>query len=282
MSLSGGALHATKCLYHLLYFDFTSVGIPYLRGNHISPTLQVKFNQANSTTPLQNLTAYTSHTTLGIHKVPACQSTKQIDTLIWKLQHYSKVLSTNYLSPTEAWIFYNTIYLPSITYPFPSLTISQQECYLIQKQIKALLLQKCGYNCNSPTMVIYSLQAHRGIRLHPLYMEYSISCIKAFTTSIHSTGTLSQLAWIVLAWAQHVAGTSVLILEDTSTKLPHLTPMQWIPNLCKILNNNNVTFTTHNTYCINPQWHHNLHLMDLGLQLFTCRILRLTTLNSLL
>ena len=78
--------------------------------------------------------------------------------------------------------------------------------------------------------------AHRGIRLHPIYVEYSISCIKAFMTSLHSTGTLSQLAWIALTWAQHVASTSVTILEDTSTQLLNLAPMQWISNLCKILN----------------------------------------------
>ena len=89
LSLSGGALQAAKCSYHLLYFDFTSVGITYIPQN------------------------------IGIHKAPATKSTKQIDTLIWKSQHYSKVLGTNYLLPTEAWIFYNTIYLPSITYPFP-------------------------------------------------------------------------------------------------------------------------------------------------------------------
>ena len=29
LSLSGGALKAAKCSYHLFYFDFTSVGIPY-------------------------------------------------------------------------------------------------------------------------------------------------------------------------------------------------------------------------------------------------------------
>ena len=82
LSLSGGSLQAAKCLYHLLYFDFTSIAIPYLRGDHISPMLQIKFNQVASPTPLQNLTAYTSHKTLGIHKVPAGQSTKQIDPLI--------------------------------------------------------------------------------------------------------------------------------------------------------------------------------------------------------
>ena len=145
------------------------------------------------------------------------------------------------------------IYLPSITYPFLSLTISQQDCYVIQKQIKALLLQKCSYSRNSPTVVVYSLQAHGGIRLCSLYVKYSILCIKAFLTSLCSTGTLSQLAWIALAWAQHMGSTSVLILEDTYTKLPQLAPAQWIPNLCIILNDNNATIFTHTTYSINPQ-----------------------------
>ena len=77
-----GALKAAKCSYHLLYFDFTSIGILYLRGDHISPTVQIKFNQVTSPTPLQNLTAYTSHKTLVLHKAPAGQSTKQIDILI--------------------------------------------------------------------------------------------------------------------------------------------------------------------------------------------------------
>ena len=63
LSLSEGNLQAAKCWYHLLYFDFTSIGIPYLREDHISPMLQIKFNQVTSPTPLQNLTAYTSHKT---------------------------------------------------------------------------------------------------------------------------------------------------------------------------------------------------------------------------
>ena len=63
LCLSGGALQAAKCSYHLLYFNFTSVGIPYIWGDHISPLLQIKFNQTTLPTPLQNLTAYTSHKT---------------------------------------------------------------------------------------------------------------------------------------------------------------------------------------------------------------------------
>ena len=52
LCLSGGALQAAKCLYHLPYFDFTSVGIPYIQGDHISPLLQIKFNQATLPTLL--------------------------------------------------------------------------------------------------------------------------------------------------------------------------------------------------------------------------------------
>ena len=88
LCLSGGALQTAKCSYRLLYFDFTSAGIPYVRGN--SPhCYKSKFNQATLPTPLCNLTTYTSHKTLGIHKVPAGQAMKQIDTLILKSQQYT-------------------------------------------------------------------------------------------------------------------------------------------------------------------------------------------------
>ena len=49
-------------------------------------------NQIQSSYPshsLCNLTTYTSHKTLGIHKAPAGQAMKQIDTLILKLQQYT-------------------------------------------------------------------------------------------------------------------------------------------------------------------------------------------------
>ena len=116
---SGGALQATKCLYHLLYLDFTSAGIPYIQGDHIPPLVQIKCNQATHPTRLRNITAYNSDKTLGIHTAPAGQAMRQIGTPILKSQHYSKALHTYYLMPMEAWIFYNTIYLPSITHPLP-------------------------------------------------------------------------------------------------------------------------------------------------------------------
>ena len=125
-----------KMLISSTYFDFTSVGIPYVWGDHISPMLQIKFNQATSPTLLLNHTAYTSHKTLGVHKVPASQSMKQIDTLILKSQHYSKVLSTNYIMPTETWIFYNTIYLPSITYPSRALPSVSKTVILFRNKLK--------------------------------------------------------------------------------------------------------------------------------------------------
>ena len=195
LCLSGGTLQAAKCLYHLLYFDFTSAGIPYIQGDPIPPLLQIKFNHATLPTPLRNLTAYTSHKTLGVHKVPAGQAMKQIDSLILKSQQYSKVPQTNYLTLMEAWIFYNTIYLRSITYPFPSITISQQNCYVIQKQIKSLLLRKCGYNRNSPTVVLrLQLPGSQGNRIAlPLWGIFHLvyQSIPDITTQHRHTVTVS-------------------------------------------------------------------------------------------
>ena len=51
LSLSSGALQAAKCSYHLLYFDFTSVGILCIRG--ITFLLRYKSNSTKLPHPLR-------------------------------------------------------------------------------------------------------------------------------------------------------------------------------------------------------------------------------------
>ena len=56
-----------------------------------------------------------------------------------------------------------------------------------------------------------------------LYDEQGYGQVKLFMKSWRSPDTLQgKLLRVSLAWAQYTAGTDVSILEDTTTKLPHL------------------------------------------------------------
>ena len=70
LQLSGGALEDSKCLYHLMYDEFTRNGQPVLKGGTFDPAISIRFNDNTIPTPLNQLSAYTSHKTLKVYKNP--------------------------------------------------------------------------------------------------------------------------------------------------------------------------------------------------------------------
>ena len=68
LQLSGGALEDSKCSYHFMYYEFTRKGRPVLKGRTFDPAILICFNDNTIPTPLKQLSAYTSHKTLGVYK----------------------------------------------------------------------------------------------------------------------------------------------------------------------------------------------------------------------
>ena len=75
IQLSGGALEDSKCSYHFMYYEFTRKGQPVLKGGTFEPAILIRFNDNTTPTPLKQLSAYTSHKTLGVYKNPNGNST---------------------------------------------------------------------------------------------------------------------------------------------------------------------------------------------------------------
>lgn len=69
-AISGGALEDTKCWYHFLYYDFTISGLAVARGWKFKPIIEIKFNKNTIVSPLSQLSATTTHKTLGVQKSP--------------------------------------------------------------------------------------------------------------------------------------------------------------------------------------------------------------------
>ena len=70
VQLSGGALQPSKCSYYFLFYKLSNTGIPYLSGNTNNPLIQLQFPQHSSPTPLNQLSNYESHKTMGVDKSP--------------------------------------------------------------------------------------------------------------------------------------------------------------------------------------------------------------------
>ena len=70
LQLSVSALEGSKCSYHFMYYEFTRSSLPVLKGGTFEPAISIRFNNHTTPTPLKQLSAYTSHKTLGVYKNP--------------------------------------------------------------------------------------------------------------------------------------------------------------------------------------------------------------------
>ena len=155
LQLSGGALKDSKCSYHFMYYEFTRNSQPVLKGGTLEPAILIRFNDNTTPTPLKQLSAYTSHKTLGVYKNPDGNSTAPFRVLKEKNATHTKTASCSPLTHTDAWAYYHAIYLPSIIYPFPSGSLHRNHYQHLQKQFNQAILPKCGYNRNTPNAIVY-------------------------------------------------------------------------------------------------------------------------------
>jgi ribonuclease HI len=229
LKLSGGALEDTKCSYHFLYYDFTVSGLAVLRGGKFDPTIEIKFNSSTTKIPLKQISAHTAHKTLGCYKSPAGKEKSAYEAIKKRNTTHSNIVARCPLDQTDAWSYYHAILLPSVTYPFPSSTLSNSKCEELQIQIKQAVLPKYGFNRNMPLGVVYGNSEYAGIDMRTLSVEKGLAQLQSLIACLRSEGIPNKLALIAISWAQLLAGTSTPIFQDCKTPLPHLDLMRWLP-----------------------------------------------------
>ena len=101
LQLSGGALEDSKCSYHFMYYEFTRNGQPVLKGGTFDPAIEICFNNNNTPNSLKQLSAYTSHKTLGVYKNPDGNTTVAFRVLNEKNAIHMKTASS---SPSPTWM----------------------------------------------------------------------------------------------------------------------------------------------------------------------------------
>ena len=232
---SGGALKTTKCSYHFLYFSFTVDGTPHLKSGRVGPQITIQFHPHEPPCPLRQLSAYESHKTLGVQKAPSSTDRSLFQAMLKKNTTHTQVMARSPFTRTDAWAYYHAVYLPSITYPMPSSCLSDRHCNALQRQFKKVLLSKASYNRCTPNAVVYGSSAYGGIGLRALSTERGVSQVYMFLACLRSEGIHRQLAHIMISWGQCLAGTSFSILDNVTIPLPHLVPMQWLPQVRQYL-----------------------------------------------
>ena len=175
LNLTAGALNDQKCSYHFITYDFTLSGLPIPKSGTFDPKICINFNNHPTKTPLKQLSAFTSHKTLGVRKAPAGNEQAAIDAADASNRKHARIVASSPLDRKDTWSYYHAIYLPSTTYTFPSSSFSVKQCTKMQTQIKKAVLPKYGFNRNTPNAVVYGHSDYADVEMRTLSVEQGIS-----------------------------------------------------------------------------------------------------------
>ena len=262
LHLTGAALNKTKCSYHYLYFIFAMSGLATAKGGTFNPTLHIHFNTDTDKRPLKQLSAYSSHEILGVWKAPAGRELNSIKKLRRINATHVKNVTNSPFNRQDSWTYYHSMYIPSITYPFPSSSFPPKTLDHCQKQIKKAVLPKCGFNRNTPSAIVYSSYDFAGIDMRDLSMEKGLSQLMYLIMALRTPGVPQQLSLIAMSWAQFLAGVSYPIMMRPSVPLPHLEPMKWIPEIRTFLGKHDLQLELEKSFVPKPQRVNDSFLMD--------------------
>jgi hypothetical protein len=152
------------------------------------------------------------------------------------------------------------IYIPSLLYSLPTMTISEKKTNDIQKQASTKFLQCNGIAKSFPRAVVYGPSSFGGMGLHDLYSDSNCIKIDCIINNYKTESDISRVMTIVLAWLQLTTGTSIPILESTY-QLEYI-PMNWFLSVKEFINKIGVTIHIPNLWTPKILRTHDIILMD--------------------
>ena len=263
---SGGALEIPKCSFHVIESDWNPNGKPFLKGG----TQPNKIMITNDQVPfqVQHRSNYCSHRTLGCHVNPANTMVAQRKALQTKSDAAAAILTTHILSQSDTKVYYNSYYLPSITYPFPVTSLTEEECINIQNKFMQTIVRKCGYNTHMKLEIRYAPTSYGGAGFRPLYVEQGIAQILTAIKHLRTpSGQPGKLLHIALSWAQAYIGTSRFIWLAPHQTIPNH-PASWIESIRIFLKkiNGSIQLEENNNIVPKKLRERDVFIMDIAMQ----------------
>jgi len=150
-------------------------------------------------------------------------------------EHLASLLETNYFSRFESWIYYISIYLPSVTYPMSMTPLSKIQCDQLDARFLRVLIPRTGYNRNMSRAIRYAPSHMGGANYRSLYLEQGQAMIKQAYKYFNSPSTtIGKLLYTTLSWTQAFLGVSFPILEQPHRPIPPVGP-SWLLDLRSFL-----------------------------------------------
>jgi hypothetical protein len=120
-----------------------------------------------------------------------CSAHKKVMTE--KASLYATIIQRSSVWKGEYGLAYNSVYLPSLGYRTPATTLTQQECYNIQKPVVNAILPKMGISRKAHMIVVFGTAQFGGLGLEHLASHQGHSRLQYLMGHLRFNGTTGKL-----------------------------------------------------------------------------------------
>lgn len=265
LETSGGALEPSKCSYHVLDWDFRPDGTPFLLQSPNSPNTDTTSHLFPLLSKFKFLSPQQVHKTLGTLQSPTGKPKMQLQALHGKITHFKSILQRSHLSRKEALTFYYAVFLPSMTYSFPTTFFSANQLRKLQRTISPQLISQLGFNRNTPRPILYAPRQMGGFAMKDFYLAQGIHQILTILKYWRRQCQIGKLLLISMSWAQYALGTEQFFLQDVHTPLPHL-ECEWFSSVRSFLHSISCNLLTSAPLAYPSPRHNDNFIMDIIIQ----------------
>jgi endonuclease/exonuclease/phosphatase family metal-dependent hydrolase len=233
LEMSGGSLAQEKCNYYTVTWKFHNSGRP-----EMDDTMKEAMHVTTTGTTLQSIKQ--EHKTLGFYISP--KSPRDFQQLQWKdiENRFGLMLDLYDLTHREVDILYKRIYVPTVRYLLPFITLSAKQIQHITKFTITKFLRQTGYSNNTARDIVYGSTLLGGLGWVDMEIEQGLHNLATLIQNYHNGGIKGSLLQILLErWSWFIGFCPfqhhiLNIVYDES---------QWLSSIAVFVKKHNITLS---------------------------------------
>jgi hypothetical protein len=210
----GGDLSPDKSVWYIISHRWKYIK-PKLLQKHCSHRgIKIVSRSTNTGSGVKRKAPYEGHCTLGFF-MPGdgtCSAYKKVMTE--KELLYTIAIQGSSVWKGESGLATNSFYFPSIGYRTPATTLTQQECYNIQKPVVNAIFPKMGTSRKAHRSVVFGTVQFGGLGLDHLAAYQGHSRLQYLMVHLRCNSTTGKLMRSMLDYTQLECGCTGNVLEQ--------------------------------------------------------------------
>jgi hypothetical protein len=262
---TGGAINFQKSHWYLMTWLWKN-GLPHLATARQSPAhmvLTTGYHRIQDVVP--HIEPSEGFCTLGGYLTPSGNYSKQAKVLRGYAETFREQLFSSTLTPTEAYCCLMLYIRPKITYPFPCVSLTENQCRHIQAPILEAILPKLHLNRHSPRAVLFAGPRYGGLNLAENYSDLGYGHLQYMVGHLKLGDEVGQLIISLITHTQLNVGSCTPFFQLAFPSYEKWIDHTWVTDVWKFAHRAGIIIEVENQWTPKLLWHSDVLLMDLAM-----------------